>query len=77
MNEDYEGDVNIGYWLSNPSPRVFKFMDDLYFSDDSPYRLIKEFRTLNSYYPSLEFPSPIIEIFHMEGYQEAQESKIK
>ena len=70
LNDKYEdpaGRIRLTYWRARPSPRIFEFVDQFYFSESSPYRLVKEFRTLYEGNPSLEFPSPTISIFRRKA----------
>ena len=69
LNEDYKGPpgLRVGFWRLNPSSRIFEFADQLYFSEDSPYRRTREFRTLHGHNRSLEFPSPTIEVFRRKA----------
>jgi hypothetical protein len=55
---------NQWYRNSPPSPDIFRFYDQLYFKDDTPYELIYR---ISPYNPNsqMEFPSPTIEIFKL------------
>lgn len=50
------------YLSSPPSPRIFAFFNDLYFSDQSVYVLVERFSPPPMLAP-IEFPSPTIEIY--------------
>ncbi len=69
LKGDYKGppELRVRFWRLNPSSRIFEFVDQLYFSEDSPYRRTREFRTLHGHNPSLEFPSPTIEVFRRKA----------
>ena len=56
---------NRWYRNSPPSPEIFRFYDQLYFSDDSPYELIYDVSPFNPETP-IEFPSPTIEIYKLK-----------
>lgn len=54
------------YQNSPPEPEIFRFFETLYFQDNSPYRLIAQFRQ-KPYLVSIEFPPPAIDIFELRS----------
>jgi hypothetical protein len=66
--------VNQWYQSSPPSPEIFKFYNNLYFSDDAPYELIQKFRPRRLLVP-IEFPPPVIEIFRRKQRERAIEKQ--
>ena len=51
-------------WYENspPSPAIFNFFHELYYSEDSAYTLVRKFSPPHLFAP-IEFPPPVIEIF--------------
>lgn len=72
LREDYTVPEHLAkqwYESSPPSPKIFRFFDELYFNDHGSYEMIASFAPERMLAP-IEFPPPVIDIFKRRRQQQ-------